>query len=1413
MPTPTVVWTAIPEGFIDNNTLKITVLATPRLILETGGEGKLSEFAAFLNWHETIRTLEFKVKLENIDVEPQEIDLESLDSRTWNSLFNTDTAVRSYEFDDYSGSSINTFSMKNTSESIKDIYTKCALGFSIKKPSIREYGFTNNESVITSEGNAVTFTLAKLGLRENTGLGINLVDGPKHGELTITSIDNYNINGFRCTYQPNKNFVGHDWFRYSLTNKFGISQIAVVNISILPSDLSHQNLNSNMWYGEHSNLQDNSSLHLDEIVSSPEEEKEMDLRLKKELAKNGFVASQDLPDLKVDIYRLISFHKALVNRDRPHENAEITNLDFHQVVSRLTQYPIISKKLGTVIDIYFRLPTTNTFEGKVKVDVCQPDDVADDNKINSISLWTSYYIDLDVNHLRFDAKPDSSGYIKERMLDVSNVDDFDVHINDNDSDSEKLYNFAQSLRSMALNADSQDEECGLPALRTSNFSLSHKKRAEILKKRIDRSSMIDYIVSNPQFVDSLSLTSTDLLKGFRIDVLDSFTNKWHSLCWRQGEYVLGNDDDFQNHSPNIVDRIPGTDKPDEGFLSLTSSVNEDFGGNKTLFLFESLASWDGWGLCIRQPGLTIGPDSTPMKPTNEYNTDFPLKVYFKSVKNSLPLLRFGGKYRFRLRAVDLAGNSLAPGSNIDSYYCFPPMRMQPSIYLRAEPISSPTLIRHRDIKIPGESIDTLVIRDYDWKNDDDGKDDMSQRHIIPPKVSQRMAELHGVFDEAFMKDGDPRRIYENIRDWNIPEIVEEDELEKLPYLPDPLAQGVSFYGLPGRKVIEPDNNVYQIPFSNSQDDPDDKCVEPIPDSQLNKWPNKKTFRLKLAGGENPPCWEEFQANTLTVYLPKADVVEIEASCYILEESLQKMALWTWMIEKDPQEAMKLKEHILRGRHWMFTPSRKIKLVHAVKKPLSSPEFQSVHSQKRLSEPSAKIEGRIIVHGKSTVRITITGKWRDVYNKVYDNGNEYNIEAVEERSFQKVIDLSTTDVLKSFSFLQHFGDPGYKRVTLTATALSRFRDYYDITEVEDKDMIVESKIPFSIDVLNSSRPPAMKIKYIIPTFRWDLINFPVTADSLQKISNSIDLDTNRTGKAVQTLKEERSGFSSYRSGNSIRVYIEPPWYPSGEGELMGVLLWSNSPPPHISANSFEMPEIITPYVTQWGEDPIWLTKSLPYQSTPKLEDLILSSDSKTQLSIPELGSHGNKKEVSVDCAGHKVHYDKSRDLWYCDIILDDGNTYFPFVRLALCRYQPKSLPDAHLSPVILADFVQLTPNRTANVVFDPVLANEINVGIVGPSPYISSSDTRSKNIIEITLEIKAKTKNTELWIPVNSCPEILESELDFDNLHVWRKKIKLPHSRNSRDFRLIVKEFVIFFTSPDGTGEEIRKLEYVEKLML
>ena len=103
---------------------------------------------------------------------------------------------------------------------------------------------------------------------------------------------------------------------------------------------------------------------------------------------------------------------------------------------------------------------------------------------------------------------------------------------------------------------------------------------------------------------------------------------------------------------------------------------------------------------------------------------------------------------------------------------------------------------------------------------------------------------------------------------------------------------------------------------------------------------------------------------------------------------------------------------------------------------------------------------------------------------------------------------------------------------------------------------------------------------------------------------------------------------------------------------------------------------------------------------------------------------------VDVAGYPVAWDDERKLWSSDIALDVRKTHTPFVRLALVRWQPSSLPGLELSPLVLAELAQPAPDRVLTILRsgpaprfgeDPDLSNpqpqsmDIRLRLQGPGP--------------------------------------------------------------------------------------------------
>ena len=84
---------------------------------------------------------------------------------------------------------------------------------------------------------------------------------------------------------------------------------------------------------------------------------------------------------------------------------------------------------------------------------------------------------------------------------------------------------------------------------------------------------------------------------------------------------------------------------------------------------------------------------------------------------------------------------------------------------------------------------------------------------------------------------------------------------------------------------------------------------------------------------------------------------------------------------------------------------------------------------------------------------------------------------------------------------------------------------------------------------------------------------------------------------------------------------------------------------------------------------------------------------------------------VTVLGYRPQYNQERRLWYVDVAIDPGSTFWPFVRLAVARYQPDSIPGCHLSAPVRCDFVQLTPERTTSVSRTDV--RHVRVVVSGP----------------------------------------------------------------------------------------------------
>jgi hypothetical protein len=1124
-------------------------------------------------------------------------------------------------------------------------------------------------------------------------------------------------------------------------------------------------------------------------------------------------------------------------------------MDFHKALTALSSYPTILRALGLVFDLELPeefCPYSPSVPGgaylPVAVQAVKPG-FKWSTRTRSSFPQTAYYR----NGTAFTAAPATpsgnlaagnfiAGDVVDGVLALS-ADLFHLTEMDLDGAILKAMTLADNV---AYAGPSVEIDQVLPSLRSSGIALMADGRAMQVLEAVRQNKAFDAALqSNSEFPRPFN--AMDLVRGYRIDIRSSVTEQWHSLHRRHANYHFG------EHQPIVLKTTH-----EEGFTQLAAGQPADDPTRQPdpvataagipqpgtdVYIHERVAAWTGWSLSVQRPGGALNRSADPAVATDpdptldEPTTPFKMVARFEPAPHTLPELRFGARYRLRARAVDLAGNSIAPQDQTASNLALPPNGELP--YLRFEPVLHPVVIL-RDPPKPGGSLERWVIRTY---NTDESLDkvrtkETDQRHLAPPKIAVRLAEWHGMFDDALGKlRGDHATFNEIVTrdkgDFKAQGGVPMDSRAQLPmpYFPDPLARGAAFQNLP-----------------HTNNDTSGELVEgalkytTLPDVQLltgssthiafgHRWPDREPFRVVVEEGSYLPQWDN-STRVFTIYLEKAQMVEIPLSCYMNSADLSLMGVWDWMrefLEACEAAAMQnssanfivpsmtdafalLTRLVLEGGHPMLTPSLSITLVHAVQQPLGRPQFTLLPVTHQAAEPlppsallrsfapitawrsaqshHAYLLGGMAISGSSSSKIDIEARWQEFIDELGEpapltQAESSPVDTIELTNLVSgpiladllparyvAIYISELDVLwfaAPLDTLQgasaptvvsapmhRFPDTKHRQVSYTATATSRFSEYFQGPNLK----FTRTGDPVLVDVPSSSRPLAPVIAYIIPTFgieRQDSTN----------------------------VKTE------VRFGNGLRVYIHRPWYSSGEQELLGAVLW----PASSAAPTTPQRELYKHLITQWGLDPIWQTEEI--SEMPATSQFTASVANGSNLTLEE-------STIKVDVAGHNVGFDSGRRLWYCDITFENPFAYTPFVRLALARYQPHSIPGVELSHVILADYAQLSPDRSAVVSVDPSDPSRARVFVGGLAPL---GPNRSRFVVAVERR-KGDIRSDLAWEPATSDVTVTPDAPapDQPDAVLWSGTITFTKAPAADRFRIVVTEYEVLPVDP--TPEEI-----------
>ncbi|MFI9243793.1 hypothetical protein ACIGXF_14590 [Streptomyces sp. NPDC053086] len=668
---------------------------------------------------------------------------------------------------------------------------------------------------------------------------------------------------------------------------------------------------------------------------------------------------------------------------------------------------------------------------------------------------------------------------------------------------------------------------------------------------------------------------------------------------------------------------------------------------------------------------------------------------------------------------------------------------------------------------------------------------VDERHVVAPKTSLRCVEWHGLLDEAIgstdhavqnavyelavrerdsLDDPGPGVRLEPVpspaADPKHPAVtaLHTGEQVEMRGLPDPLAIGAVLLDLPGMPAGKP----FLVPWDGDV------------------WHRPKSFRLRLAEGTAPPHFDE-SSRVLTVSLPKGAVATVRVCSGIdFDADLMGMAAWCKELpepepgfapqsaeEAEAQRTAELRkaeralELAAAGRHWMFTPWHELTLVHAVQKPLRTPVLNlfPAATERAAKATAEHLAGTIALDEDSTGRIDLVAQWTEVTDAGPDGRATQELTApvfglLTARAHRAGTPGADPDVLQNgvltFSTKaaedkatadsppliekHEFGDTRHRVVRYRPLAGTRFGDYFPpgLAEPGASALTVQGASQ-EHSVPSSAAPTAPRVLYCVPTL-------------------SLEQDHGTSGAIVRR-----------RRGGGIRVYVGRPWYSSGDGELLGVVL--GQPPGGDPAS------VQDAWVTLMGRDP--LHRSAPVVAPPP-EMFTNAVGEPRQLSLPLPTG-----PLPVTVVGFAPQFDKDEKdgRWFFDLDLDTGDTCLPFVRLALVRYQPESIRGAEISPVVLADLVRTLPDRELTV--RP--GRPLSVSLTGPSwdptgslrPQITATLQRRHGLVS----------DKDLgWVTLEDTVTLLTSvEAESSNRPSYTGSVPVPPVRRGVPLRLLVME--------------------------
>ena len=532
---------------------------------------------------------------------------------------------------------------------------------------------------------------------------------------------------------------------------------------------------------------------------------------------------------------------------------------------------------------------------------------------------------------------------------------------------------------------------------------------------------------------------------------------------------------------------------------------------------EVVARWSGWSLATMRPPFDAGPAAPGA--ARGGGLPFAFDFAFTPRPGSLPALRFAARYAVRARVVDIAGGGLALDDAVADRCAITQVS-----YARYEPVASPMPLLPDGVAVaalgPAEAVDRVVVRSGPGV----GVDAFDAAN--PGYATHARRALHR--PHTSLEIAEQHKLLDGVDDERAFAWVERALAAAAPGpdpadgpLPDPAAGGVQV-------VPRLDPGAPAAAFASR----DWRGPWPQPDEP-------KPLELRdRAAGQAPVSFEE---QTLVVRLAAGEQLTLELSSSLTEDFFDHFAL-----RHDPSRPA-----AEAGRNPLLTPARTVTLVHAVRRPLRAvpaatllvsraPEAGQTFA---LLDPSAALVGPAGLDANSTAQLDVTGAWKE-----RDDDQERDIAAAPVQS----LSIAPGDVALNGQLRHELGDTRHRDITYTLSGVSRFRQYF-ATDEDPEAFCARTRLDTTVNILSTARPGPPLVLRARPAFTVK--------------------ETVETSGGATTLRRQRLA-------GGLRVELQRPWFTTGDGERLAVILWD-----HVGVAP---PATLKPYVTQAARDPVWQT---------------------------------------------------------------------------------------------------------------------------------------------------------------------------------------------------------------------------------